>query len=150
MARLSISAARSDLSGEPAVFIPGAHMQTNEETRQVAEAFLTAWTRRDEAAARRLMADDIHYENMLHSYDSADTLLPALLRFAGMLNGAPLVASTVEGDRAALLYDCQLPAPVGILRTAWFMRIANGKVKSIFSAFDATELRKLPLDGGRS
>lgn len=44
---------------------------------------------------------------------------------------------------AALLYDCDTMSPAGVLRTAGFFTIGNGKIKSIRLVFDATELRKL-------
>jgi hypothetical protein len=49
----------------------------------------------------------------------------------------------VEGDRAALLYDCELPQPIGTLKIASFFRVENGKIRTYDTQFDATELRKL-------
>jgi hypothetical protein len=49
----------------------------------------------------------------------------------------------VQGDRAALLYDCELPPPVGLIKIASFFRVANGKIRWYETLFDATELRKL-------
>jgi hypothetical protein len=49
----------------------------------------------------------------------------------------------VERDRAALLYDCELPQPVGTLKIASFFRVEKGKIRTYETLFDATELRKL-------
>jgi len=118
-------------------------MTIADDTRRVAETFFAAWTRNDERAARALMADDLEYSGPLNAYRSADELLPPLMKFAAMLRGARLIELVVEGDRAALLYDCELPPPVGTLRSASFQRVENGKIRSYLQAFDATELRKL-------
>jgi hypothetical protein len=47
----------------------------------------------------------------------------------------------VEGDRAAMLYDADLP--VGTVRIASFFRVANGKIATYETWFDASELRKI-------
>jgi len=56
---------------------------------------------------------------------------------------ARIVELVVEGDRAAMLYDCELPGPVGTLQIASFFRVENGKIRTYSTQFDATELRKL-------
>src|SRR5262245_27623781 len=114
-------------------------------TRDIVEQFQAAWTRGDERATRALMADDLSYENPLHRYGSAEALLPGLMRFAGMMRCATTLSLVVDGDRAALLYDCDVPAPIGMLRTAWFVRVEHEKVRSIQSVFDCTEIRKLEV-----
>ena len=112
-------------------------------TNDIVEAFFAAWTSNDGARARALMADDLHYSGPLNTYDTADALHGPLMKFARMVRGAKIIELVVDGDRAALLYDCELPAPVGTLRAASFQRVANGKIVSYLQAFDATQLRKL-------
>jgi hypothetical protein len=41
-----------------------------------------------------------------------------------------------------LLYDCDTLSPAGVIRTAEFFTVADGKIKSIRLVFDTTELRK--------
>src|SRR5437762_780159 len=118
-------------------------MTTEDETRKVVTSFFEAWTTNDPHAARALMADDLDYSGPLNAYRTADALLPPLMKFAAMLRASRMIEIVVEGDRAALLYDCELPPPVGTLRSASFQRVANGKICSYRQAFDATELRKV-------
>jgi hypothetical protein len=54
------------------------------------------------------MADDLEYSGPLNTYGSAEALLPPLMRFAAMVAGARMIELVVEGDWAALLYDCEL------------------------------------------
>ena len=42
-----------------------------------------------------------------------------------------------------MLYDCDTMSPAGVIRTAEFFTVIDGKIKSIRLVFDATELRKL-------
>jgi hypothetical protein len=118
-------------------------MTTPEETRKVVEGFFAAWTTRNEREARALMADDLAYSGPLNTYQTADALLAPLMTFAAMVRGARMIELVVEGDRAALLYDCELPPPVGTLRAASFQRVEGGRIRTYLQAFDATELRKL-------
>jgi hypothetical protein len=124
-----------------------AGMTNSTDTRTVVEAFFTAWTHNDARATRALMADDMRYAGPLNTYDTAEALFGPLMKFAGMVRGARMIELVVDGDRAALLYDCELPAPVGTLRAASFQRVAGGKIVSYLQAFDATELRELALGG---
>jgi hypothetical protein len=118
-----------------------------DETRKVVEGFFAAWTSKDERSARAFLADDLHYNGPLNTYESADALMGPLMKFAAMVRGARMIEVVVEGDRAALLYDCDLPEPVGTLRAASFQRVEKGKIRTYLQAFDATELRKLQAGG---
>ncbi len=77
------------------------------------------------------------------SYDSAAAFRPALDGFAAMTRSARVVELIVNGNRAALLYDCTLPDPVGTLRIASFFTVDDGKITSYDTRFDATDLRGL-------
>jgi ketosteroid isomerase-like protein len=118
-------------------------MSTPDETRRVVEGYFTAWTtsRVDEAYA--LLADDLEFSGPTASYASAEAFRPALVNFAAMTKWARIVELLVQEDRAAMLYDCELPPPVGKLRIASFFRVEQGKIRTYETWFDATELRKL-------
>ena len=118
-------------------------MTVEEETRRVVESYFAAWTTKDVRAAHALLAGDLEFSGPTASYQSADAFLPALVKFAEMTKWARIVDLVVEGDRAALLYDCELPQPVGKLRIASFFRVEKGKIRVYETLFDATELRQL-------
>jgi len=67
----------------------------------------------------------------------------ALVKFAEMTKEARIVDLVVEGNRAALLCDCEPPHPVGKLKIASFFSRREGKIRVYETLFDATELRKL-------
>ncbi len=110
------------------------------QTRDIVTQFFAAWTTGDGAAARALVADDMRYQGPLNTYDTADALHGPLMQFAALLRSARMIELVVDGDRAALLYDCELPS--GTLRTATFQRVRDGKIVSYLQVFDATELRR--------
>src|SRR5579859_1490838 len=116
---------------------------SQQETRRVVEGYFSAWTTKNVREAYALLAEDLAFRGPTASYRSAAEFLPALEGFAAMTKGAQVVDLVVEGDRAALLYDCELPPPVGVIRIASFFGVENGKICTYETWFDATELRKL-------
>jgi hypothetical protein len=117
-------------------------MTTPDETRRVVEGYFAAWTANRVDDAYALLADDLAFWGPTASYASAAEFQPALRNFAAMTRGARVLELVVQDDRAALLYDCDLPPPIGTVRIASFFRVENGKIRAYQTAFDATELRK--------
>ncbi|HZS40310.1 MAG TPA: nuclear transport factor 2 family protein [Polyangia bacterium] len=118
-------------------------MSTHDETRRIVERYFAAWTANKVDEAYGLLAEELEFVGPTASYRSAAEFRPALIGFAAMTKAARIVELIVEGDRAAMLYDCELPAPVGTLKIASFFRVVNGKIRAYETQFDATELRKL-------
>jgi hypothetical protein len=118
-------------------------MATQDETRRVVEAYFKAWTTKKTDEAYALLAEDLHFAGPSAEYKTAEEFKPALVGFAAMTKGARVLQLQVEGDRAAMLYDCDLPPPVGTLRVASFFRVQDGRIREYDTRFDAEEFRKL-------
>lgn len=118
-------------------------MTTAEETRTIVKRYFEAWTTKNTADAYALLASDLEFTGPSAKYTSAEQFRPGLEGFAAMTRGARVLDLVVEGDRAALLYDCDLPEPAGTLRIASFFRVQNGKIATYHTQFDATDFRKL-------
>jgi limonene-1,2-epoxide hydrolase len=118
-------------------------MQHEDETRQIVEEYFAAWTTNRPEDAYRTLAHDLKFAGPTASYSSAAEFRPALFGFAAMTKAARKIELLTQGASAALLYDCDLPDPVGTLRIASFFRVRNGKICWYETYFDATELRKL-------
>jgi len=114
-----------------------------QETRKIVSAYFAAWTSNNVPAAFALLASDLHFAGPTASYESAEAFHPALVNFAAMTKSAHIVELLVDGDHAAMLYDCELPPPVGKIKIASFFRVEQNKIKWYETQFDATELRKL-------
>jgi ketosteroid isomerase-like protein len=114
-----------------------------DETRRVVEGYFRAWTSKRTDEAYALLADDLEFRGPTASYASAAAFRPALEGFAAMTRWARPQEVLVDGGRAAMIYDCELPAPVGVLRIASFFRVEGGRIRTYETLFDATELRKL-------
>jgi hypothetical protein len=114
-----------------------------DDTRSVVSRYFAAWTsqRVDEAFA--LLADDLQFSGPSASIQGAAAFRPALAGFAAMTKAARKLWLVVDGDRAAMLYDCDLPEPVGTLRIASFFRVEHGYIREYDTRFDATLFREL-------
>jgi hypothetical protein len=115
----------------------------SQDTRSVVERYFNAWTGKRVADARALLADDLHFSGPSAEYVSADAFLPALQGFAALTRSARISELLVDGDRAALFYDCELPEPCGTIRIASFFQVAEGKIRNYETLFDPSGFRKL-------
>jgi hypothetical protein len=113
------------------------------DAKQVVTNYHNAWTGGDVKAARAYLADDLDFQGSIDTFRRADDFIVALTMFQKMLRGINLIQSFFSESGAALLYDCDTMSPAGVIRTAEFFTVTDGKIKSIRLVFDATELRKL-------
>jgi ketosteroid isomerase-like protein len=118
-------------------------MTNPDETRRVVQAYFDAWTHKKPDEAFALLAPDLEFAGPSAHYTSAEAFRPGLNAFAAMASGARVIELLVDVDRAAMLYDCDLPEPCGTLRIASFFRVRGGKIASYDTRFDATNFAKL-------
>jgi hypothetical protein len=88
-------------------------MSKAEETRETVLGYFNAWTSKRTDEAYAFLAEDLVFWGPTASYASAEQFRPGLVAFAGMTKRAQLTKLVVEGEWAAMYYDCELPAPIG-------------------------------------
>ena len=113
------------------------------DAKQIVMNYHNAWTGGDPEAARGYLAADLDFKGSINTFNRADDFIVGLTMFQKMLRGVNLIQSLFSESGAALLYDCDTMSPAGVIRTAEFFTVADGKIRSIRLVFDATELRKL-------
>jgi ketosteroid isomerase-like protein len=113
------------------------------DTRQLIETYHDAWTTGDITRARGCLADDLDFMGSIDTFNKADEFVAVLTQFQRMLRSVTMLKSFFSEAGAALLYDCDTASPAGVIRTAEFFTIRDGKIAEIRLIFDATELRKL-------
>jgi hypothetical protein len=118
-------------------------MTDEDETKRAVVGYFDAWTHNKPNDARAFLADDLEFIGPTARYESAAAFQPALVGFAAMTRSARIMELIVSGDRAAMLYECELPEPIGKIHIASFFRVERGKIRWYETQFDATELRKL-------
>lgn len=113
------------------------------DTRELINSYHNAWTMGDISIARGYLADDLNFRGSIDSFDKADDFVAGLTQFHRMLRSVNLLKSFFDEEGGALLYDCDTGELAGVIRTAEFFTVRNGKIAEIRLVFDATELRKL-------
>lgn len=113
------------------------------DCRELIEKYHRAWTGGDFATARACLVDDLDFQGSIDRFRSADEFVAALKGFHSMLRGVAMRQGFFDANGAALLYDCDTPTPAGVIRTAEFFSIRDGRIAAIRLVFDASELRKL-------
>jgi ketosteroid isomerase-like protein len=113
-------------------------------TRSVVEAYFNAWTSKRVDAAFACLAPDLEFIGPSAHFTSAEQFRPGLAGFAALTRSARITHLIVEGDTAAMLYDCDFIAPSDrTTRIASFFRVAAGKIAWYETAFDPSEFRKV-------
>ena len=92
------------------------------DTRTVVEGYFNSWVNKRPDDAFKWLADDLTFVGPTGSYASAAEFKPALNGFSAMTRRAAIIELTVEGNRAAMLYECELPDPIGLIHIASFFR----------------------------
>jgi len=113
------------------------------DAKEIVTRYHQAWTGGNIKSAREYLADDLEFQGSIDTFSRADDFIAALAGFQKMLRGVKLIQSFFSQTGAALLYDCDTPTPAGVIRTAEFFTMTEGKITAIRLVFDATELRKL-------
>jgi ketosteroid isomerase-like protein len=113
------------------------------EARQLIETYHNAWSSGDFVSAQNCLAPDLDFWGSIDAFSQAEPFIARLRQFHSMLRGVTVLRRFFDSEGGALLYDCDTVSPAGLIRTAEFFTVRDGKITEIRLVFDATELRKL-------
>ena len=100
------------------------------------ERYFDAWTSKDFATARGLLADDLHFTGPFETFDSADRLIASLTGLGQVVTGAERRRALASGDEVAIVYDLHtIPVPTAAV-SEWYT-LRDGKITAIEAYFDA-------------
>ena len=114
------------------------------DTAEIVGAYHDAWTGKDFAQAKALLADGLIVEVPVNHYPTAESFAAALEGFGSTVSGVSLLAAMSDGDEAMLLYDLDA-APVGTLRVAEHFTVSAGKITRIRQIHDTAAVRAAGL-----
>jgi ketosteroid isomerase-like protein len=114
------------------------------DTATVVRAYHDAWTRKDFAWARALLAGALTVEVPVNDYPTAESFAAALEGFGSMVSEVALLAAMSEGNEAMLLYDLEA-GPAGTLRVAEHFTVEDGKITRIRQVHDTAAVRAAGL-----
>ena len=89
-----------------------------------------AWTSGNMESARSYLADDLDFQGSIDTFRQADDFIAALNMFQKMIIKVNLIYSFYSDSGAALLYDCETMSPAGMIRTAEFFTVKDGKINT--------------------
>jgi ketosteroid isomerase-like protein len=107
----------------------------NQEAKAIVDRYNQALGKKDFAAARRLLADDLHFEGPIDRFDKADDYVIAISRLYGMVKGVQHQATVAEGDMVAVFYV--LDTPVAKAPVAEWYTVREGRIAELRAYFDA-------------
>ena len=104
-------------------------------SKDVVDRYNMALGAKDLGAARRLLADDLHFQGPIDEFNRADDYVTAITRLYGMVKGIEHQATLVEGDEVAVFYI--LDTPVAKAPVAEWYTVRSGKITRLRAYFDA-------------
>ena len=108
---------------------------TTPNAKDVVDRYNRALEKKDFAAARGLLADDLQFEGPIDRVQRADDYITAITRLYGMVKGVRHLATITEGDDVALFYI--LETPVANAPVAEWYRVRAGRIAELRAYFDA-------------
>jgi ketosteroid isomerase-like protein len=104
---------------------------------EILEQFYAAVERRDMAAARRYLKDDLLFVGLFETYRNADEYLAALSQLLQVVVRLDVKKIIAEGDDVAVFFDLETKAPAAATTlVAEWHQIEDGKIAHVESAFD--------------
>jgi ketosteroid isomerase-like protein len=104
---------------------------------EILKNFYAAVVRRDIAAARGYLADDLVFVGLFETYLSADEYIAALTRLLQVTVRLDVKKIMAEGNDAAVFFELETRAPAeGTVLVAEWHQFNNGKITHVASAFD--------------
>ena len=104
---------------------------------EVVKHFYAAVVRRDLAAARRFLADDMVFVGLFETYPSAEAYLSALTGLLGITVRLDPKVIIGEGENAAIFFELETKAPAAATTlVAEWHQVRNGKIVRSRSCFD--------------
>ena len=117
---------------------------TSEKTLELVRGYYDGWKNADaydEAGLRRVLHADLIFESPIGRKVRLDDFLPGLLRFTKTVKARRMLQLFSVAGEAAAIYDCDLTAPVDVLRCAEVFRVEGERIVSIRLVFDASAYR---------
>ena len=115
-------------------------MQPADSTARIARFYADAWTQRDPAAVRRIIAPDADIEWNLDLPVDDEQLVQTMDRLAAGALEVTLISEAYADDRATLLYDCA--GAFGTARVAEFLTVGDGRITEVRQVWDPTAVRR--------
>jgi len=104
---------------------------------EILRKFYTAVIKKDVAAARSYLNDDLLFLGLFETYHNAEEYIAALTKLLSVVVRLDVKKIIAEGNDAAVFFELVTKAPVeATTLVAEWHQIKNGKISQVESAFD--------------
>ena len=114
-----------------------------EEAARIAEAYLQAWQRKDEAGIATFVHPQVEFVGPIAQTKGRDAFLAGAQRMFPLLKEIKIHTMFFSGDQVLFTYDFICVEPVGICRTAELITIKDGQIGRVELFFDPRPFEKL-------
>ncbi len=97
--------------------------------KNIAEAYLEAWSQKDGAAIAALISSAITFKGPMAQTEGADAFMSAVGAMFPLLQRIDRRALFVNGDAALAIYDFVCVEPIGLCRTAELIGVKDEKIE---------------------
>jgi hypothetical protein len=106
---------------------------------ELADRYLGSIGRHDFDALATLLHPDLAFVGPFVTLHSADEYVAAYRRLALVLEGTVLRKTFVDGDELCLIYDFVTDTPAGAIPFVEWIRVEDGRIRSIQLTFDRVQ-----------
>lgn len=99
-------------------------------------AFQQAIGKKDFAAARKLLQDNLEFRGPIDTFHKADDYVHALQKLSAIVEGVDILKVFEDGDDVSLFCDLKTRVAGTSFVAEWY-KVSNGKIASVRVAFDA-------------
>ena len=104
---------------------------------EAAGAYLNAWARKDLDGVAAHLHRDVHFKAPMQELAGREQVLAAAARVFSLLERIDTRAKFFSADAAMLCYDFVCREPIGVSRTAEWLRFEGPLIREIELFFDA-------------
>lgn len=107
------------------------------EAGDVVRRYYEAVKKKDMAACRALLADDMVFVGLFETYPNPDAYIATFTGLLGITRQIDVKTIISEGDQAVIFFDLVAGPPIDAttLVSEWH-QVANGKIRRVQSVFD--------------
>jgi hypothetical protein len=109
----------------------------SKENESNATAYIKAWSRKDIDGIAAHLHPAVHFKGPMQELNGRDAVLASAKRIFPILERMDIRGQFVSGNRAVFVYDFICRQPIGVCRTAEFVRFEDGLVRDTELFFDA-------------
>ena len=118
---------------------------------EVLRKFYVAVAKKDVAAARSFLSDDLLFLGLFETYHNAEEYIAALTKLLQVVVRLDVNRIIAEGNDVAVFFELETKAPVAATTlVAEWHQVKNGKISRVESAFDGRPFAAMFAGGKRS